>query len=366
MKVKKKIIFCCFVFFLLVLGLNIHSKEEKDKKKKNTKLIVIPVVSYTPETRFGGGAAAGFYFRPEKASKEIRPSSVETLHQYTQNKQIYSYFGLSLYLREELYHFLGIFEYRKWPNYFYGIGNDTLKEAEEIYTPLMSRIDINLEKRLKKNLYLGLRYRYMNHKIKEVLPGGILSSGNIIGSEDSKASGFGAAFVLDTRDNIFSPYTGRFYEFSIISYNALFGSDYSFTSVLINLRNYWKVFSSHVIAVQAYLSSNFGDPPFYMLSLMGGQELMRGYYRGRFRDKNLLAFQFEYRLPLTKRFRFITFAGLGNVSEDLFDIKFKKSKYSVGIGLRYTISPKERLCLRMDYGTGKGTSGYYFGVNEAF
>ena len=34
-----------------------------------------------------------------------------------------------------------------------------------------------------------------------------------------------------------------------------------------------------------------------MLSLMGGESLMRGYYLGRYRDKNLVAGQVEYILP---------------------------------------------------------------------
>ena len=338
----------------------------KEKKKKNNTFLIIPIISYTPETRFGGGVAAGIYLWPKQATEKTRPSSMETLHQYTQNKQLYSYLGANFYLKDELFHILAVFEYKNWPNYFYGTGDNTLKENREIYTPIMKRFSLDIEKKIKPSIYFGFRYRFVHHKIIESEKNGYFSTGSIKGSEKGISSGLGLSLVLDTRDNIFSPYKGRFYEFSLTAYNRLFGSDYSFTTFTIDIRNYWKVFSSHVIAAQLYVNSIMGEPPFYKLSLLGGQYLLRGYYLGRFRDKNLVAFQIEYRFPIMKRFRFVTFAGIGNVAERIFNLGLKQIKYSVGIGIRYSLSKKDRICARLDYGVGKDMTGVYFGINEAY
>ncbi len=38
-----------------------------------------------------------------------------------------------------------------------------------------------------------------------------------------------------------------------------------------------------------------------MMPLLGSDERMRGYYRGRYRDKNVVSGQLEYRRQLTRR-----------------------------------------------------------------
>lgn len=40
-----------------------------------------------------------------------------------------------------------------------------------------------------------------------------------------------------------------------------------------------------------------------MMPLLGSDERMRGYYRGRYRDKNVVSGQLEYRRQLTWRHR---------------------------------------------------------------
>jgi len=112
-----------------------------------------------------------------------------------------------------------------------------------------------------------------------------------------------------------------------------------------------------------------GDPPFQSLSLLGDsgkQNLMRGYYRGRYRDKNIIVFQTEYRIPLWWRFGAVAFIGVGNVASAFDMFKIKTVKYSYGAGLRFQLDDKEKINLRIDIGFGKETSGFYFTIGEAF
>ena len=87
---------------------------------------------------------------------------------------------------------------------------------------------------------------------------------------------------------------------------------------------------------------------------------MRGYYLGRYRDKILMTFQAEYRIPAWWRFGLVGFAGVGDVASKFAKFKLADFKYSVGAGLRFLLDPKEGTCLRADFGFGKGTSGFYF------
>lgn len=93
---------------------------------------------------------------------------------------------------------------------------------------------------------------------------------------------------------------------------------------------------------------------------------MRGYYKGRYRDRSLLALQAEFRFPVWKRFSAVVFGGFGQVANGLGRLQFDGFKYSVGLGLRFLVVPKEGTNLRVDQAFGRGSSGFYFNANEAF
>ena len=94
---------------------------------------------------------------------------------------------------------------------------------------------------------------------------------------------------------------------------------------------------------------------------------MRGYYDGRFRDKNQVVLQAEYRVPLFWRLGMVAFGGFGTVSNNFSDLDIQYLKYSSGLGLRVALNKSEKLNLRLDYGIGQGKAkGFYFQLGEAF
>jgi len=110
-----------------------------------------------------------------------------------------------------------------------------------------------------------------------------------------------------------------------------------------------------------------GDPPFQMLNKLGGSYWMRGYYEGRYRDKNMLTFQAEYRFPVVWRFGGAAFAGIGDVAEELDAFRFDEFKYSLGFGVRFMFDTQERINARLDIGFNTdGDMGIYALVLEAF
>ena len=93
---------------------------------------------------------------------------------------------------------------------------------------------------------------------------------------------------------------------------------------------------------------------------------MRGYYEGRYRDRQYVMTQLEYRFPIWKGFRGAVFAGAGDVADELSHFSRPEFKHSLGGGLRYVLIPKEQISLRVDVGYGAGSDALYIGVNEAF
>jgi len=57
---------------------------------------------------------------------------------------------------------------------------------------------------------------------------------------------------------------------------------------------------------------------------------------------------------------------MGDVAGIFSDFGLKSVKYSYGIGFRYILDKEEKINLRVDIGFGQNTSGFYFGVEEAF
>ncbi len=93
---------------------------------------------------------------------------------------------------------------------------------------------------------------------------------------------------------------------------------------------------------------------------------MRGYFEGRFRDKDLLAVQLEYRFPIFWRIGGAVFAGAGTVAPDVARFSVGQVKPGLGLGLRFMYDLVERMNVRVDVGFGKNSSGIYMTANEAF
>jgi len=95
---------------------------------------------------------------------------------------------------------------------------------------------------------------------------------------------------------------------------------------------------------------------------------MRGYYDGRYRDKDQVVLQAEYRMPVYRRLGAVVFGGIGNVSNNCDYIALEGLKYSYGGGLRIALTRSEKLNLRLDYGISRGarSKGFYFQLGEAF
>ena len=93
---------------------------------------------------------------------------------------------------------------------------------------------------------------------------------------------------------------------------------------------------------------------------------MRGYFYGRYRDLNYLAGQAEYRTHLWRKLGGVVFAGLGSVGSSGQPMTIATTRWSLGVGLRFLFDAKQHINLRADLGIGDGSTGVYFGMEEAF
>jgi outer membrane protein assembly factor BamA len=349
------------------------SADEQDQKpeKKGDEIeeddsgfVALPVVYYTPETQLALGVGGMYYFH--LSGLGYRSSSLQLFSVYTTNNQFQLEVVPELYWDEDRFRFRGSFSADRFVDRFFGIGNTTPKDSEEQFKSRKMNVALNLQARVFSSYYAGLEYRFRWEKITEFDPEGQLKNSGYLGVEPGVSSGFSLFAVKDSRDTLYSPLSGAFHQLSYGWFRSWMGSDFEFTRAKADLRRYIQLTGRHILALQAFIESLTGHPPFQMLALFGGQERMRGHYLGRYRDKFMAAVQAEYRFPLYKRFHGNLFAGLGDVAPSWQDFTLDNLKYSLGGGLRYLFDPDEGLVLRLDLGFARDDFGFYISVLQAF
>jgi outer membrane protein assembly factor BamA len=329
-------------------------------------LTAIPFLYYTPETKLAFGGGGVLTFRAGRKKAETRTSSVWAFGTYNLARQFQVVVKPEIYLSRDTFFLSGNLRYERTPQKFFGVGNDMPDSAEESYTPRVVIVQLGVKKKFLGHLFAGVQYDFEQMTMENVEPGGMLEAGEIPGSRGGLLSGFGISLDWDTRDAVIFPRKGIFLQFTADTYGAMTGSDFTFTSLKFDFRKYVPVAADQVLAIQALLRSGGGEVPFHKLALLGGESLLRGYYRGRYRDRDILAVQAEYRVTVWKRIGVAGFAGLADVFPRLAEFKLKRLKYSMGTGVRYMVNKREGTNLRMDMAWGKGSFGLYFTAQEAF
>jgi outer membrane protein assembly factor BamA len=326
-----------------------------------------PYVYYTPETEvaFGAGGIMTFYTGKDLV---LRPSKIALSGYYATTGQYKFTLAPQLYFTKNKYFSSAALDFGNYVDKFYGIGKDTpeIDNTRYISQAFGADLDFEIPAPFEVSLRAGLIYDFSTTTIVDKKDNPYLLSGETPGSEGGLISGLGLTWVWDSRDHTFFPNKGGLHRVKAVFYFDEIGSDFDFNKYEADLRQYFAVAPDHVIALQAYGSFARAFPPFYEMPALGGQNRMRGYYQGRYRDKNYLTGQVEYRTYLWWRLGVVGFFGIGEVSERIRDWKIGEFKRSYGFGLRVKFNQTEKVNLRVDFGFGKNTSGVYFGLEEAF
>ncbi len=338
----------------------------QDSTEKNFRFYPLPILSYSPETRgtFGAVGLATFRFKNEPLSS--RNSQFEIGAAYTQEEQLFVYMPFDLFIKNEDWWIRGLTGYYDFRYFFYGIGNQATEDQEELYDLDFFRFRIDALRLVRKHWYLGTRYWLEDYKVVDVEEAGLLGTNDIIGSEEGLVSTAGIISLWDTRDNYNYPSSGHFLEALMLLNAHELGSDFRFSRISLDYA-FYKSIGKNVIASNIFVVGMQGDPPFNELAFIGGSNKMRGYYLGRYRDKNLAIFQVEWRRMLFWRIGLTAFAGFGNVAPELYAFALSNTRSSGGLGFRFQLDDKEKINFRVDYAIGeRGSSGFYVAFREAF
>ncbi len=329
--------------------------------------VVLPVLAYTPDTGLMLGAFALRFFHLDPPGDDTRPSVVSPAIIQTFKSQLMVFLGTDLNWGRGLWHGGLQLGYQKFPDDFYGLGRDVPADPLENYTPEQFSAEAQLDRRVVGDLRLGAGGRISRHQLLETEPGGVLDGGLVPGTGESTIWAPGVLAAWDSRDDTWSPRRGLWLQAGTSFHRALAGENFRFTDYSADLRAYLPAGDRGAIAVQLLHRSIDGDAPFHALPRLGGMEGLRGYSGGRFMDRAMALARAEWRSgPVWKRFGWVVFAGLGDVAPRPGALTTAAGLTTFGGGLRWTVSPAQKVNLRMDFGFGRDEGGFFLSLGEAF
>ena len=335
-----------------------------DLQRKQQRWAVFPVVASSPETGLILGGML-FHFFPTE-TPEQQASAVDLMVYGTTKGQYALKVSPNIFFRDGTYRLNATFSADLWKANYYLPGNDSPDLSEE-YESTNYAVNLNLERRFFDSLFVEFISRYENTEV-DTVPGGLLETGNVLGSLDDEYVGVGLALGYDTRDNTNAPAKGLLSRYEHVSYDESIGSSLDFEIQTFDLRHYQPgpIIENSVLALATQIKSASGDVPFRYLPSPDGTKLLRGIENGRYRDKEMAALQAEYRFPVTGKFAGTVFAEFAQVAADFSDMELDETKSSIGCGVRYALNPEQRFNIRADIGWVDDGVGLIINIREAF
>jgi outer membrane protein assembly factor BamA len=163
----------------------------------------------------------------------------------------------------------------------------------------------------------------------------------------------GAFFEADFRDQPGNPRSGGRYAASWTSFQDRKLGQYDFGQYDVEVQQYFPFFNQRrVIAVRAKTTltqtASGQEVPFFMQPTLGGSEDLRGFREYRFRDRNMVVFNAEYRWEAFSGLDLAAFADAGQVAPKPEDLRFADFQKSYGAGFRF--NTEKSVFLRVDLG----------------
>jgi len=361
--------FVLYLFFITSAQANIklyknyfsyYSGDINDTLQK-PRIFFVPVITYAPETNVALGISGiCSYQNPSSDTSYLQLTAI-----YTFNQQTIVDAALRHYFHNNKNLLLANTVYKNFPEYFYGLGNTTPDSLSQLISTHSLRVNIEWYQQIKSYWYVGgiihmLDYFsiHANDANKIPLPE--------LGNNGGYALGLGASILHDSRDNAYNATKGWYLCANVVSFNQQLGSAYNFVKSNVDARYYYSTNSKTVLAGQLLYQGNSGNVPFWQTAALGGSNMMRGLYAGRYRDNYLLAAQSEWRYQFSKKWGITAFAALGKVSNTLNELNMNNLHASYGIGFRRRIAKNNKINIRIDMARSGHVTNLYVNLAEAF
>ena len=259
---------------------------------------------------------------------------------------------------------------------FYGIGNDSRREDRTNFYDEITLSRIWGKRRVYKPFWAGayaeLRHEFTTEGEGDWAPDTFSEKWfpNLLGKGAFWANRIGAFVLMDTRDSYYIPTKGGYRQLEYYSVPDWLGNDWEFEYWYLDLRQFIPIRQPRkdILALRLQAMRAGGGPiPFYELAIDGSEYTLRGYYDGRFRDRDMISMNTEWRHNLWKIMDMHFFYDVGRVFGDIFeeaDLIPTDLHQAYGIGFRITIPPN--VVMRGDVGWSNTDQVFYFNFGQTF
>ncbi|GJM62508.1 BamA/TamA family outer membrane protein [Persicobacter diffluens] len=357
-------------------------KQQRDSirqhKIKAGKSIFTPIIApgYTPE--FGALIAVGgiWSFKTNPADQKIERSSIPFTAAYSTTgavivdaRPVTFWFEDKLRISAEIW-------LKNLPDNYWGIGYQKATDIPkgENTTAYLRRwrwINPQFLYQFKRHYFAGLNVD-INFTQGDEESEGVFNDENYQEYNDKPFNaGLGLILRHDSRDFPVNAHSGWYLDVNATAFSQKLGGDNNYEIYQLDYRYYVTLGrDGRTLAWQIKSRIGIGGIPYGEMSKLGNPFDLRGYTWGRYRDKSLFFILPEYRHMFAKsngtvsRHGFVLWAGtgtvfdIGNTSEDV--------RLLPNGGFGYRLELQDRLNLRVDFGFGHDTFGFYFNFLEAF
>lgn len=269
-------------------------------------------------------------------------------------------------------------ELRVAQNYLdtYGLGANTPESAKSVVVYNQFRLYAVFHRKLVWYFYTGAGID-INHlsNIEEENPGtedsafkeyGIGTSGN------SLSTGLTFNLLRDNRFNSVNP-EGGFYTTMVFKiHDKVIGNEYTWQSLYIDGRKYIKFSDQRhsILAFWAIYWGTYGDVPYLSLpgtSMEYNSRTGRGYSLGRYRGKQMVYAESEYRFDISANGLWggVVFANIQSYTEP-DSKKFEYIKPAIGTGIRLKFDKRSQTNVTLDFAVGVDSYNLRLNLGEVF
>jgi outer membrane protein assembly factor BamA len=325
---------------------------------------VIPGPHYSSTVGLGLGIVATGLYSLDRSDSTLQKSNVTLFTDVTtKGFLMMGVKGNNIFKKERYRLDYRLYVYT-FPTLFWGIGydNGNVDANETDYRRFKVEAMGRFLFRIAPKFYIGPMVNYQYVRASDIDAEGLpLFQGQRQVVTTAQA---GFSMTYDTRDFILNAYRGWFLQLDQLFAPRFIGNRYCFSATELTASTYRRIWQGGILAGEWHSRFTYGRPAWCMLNDVGTTSRMRGYYEGRYRDKNIMELQVELRQHVWKRNGVAVWVGAGDVFPRFDALRWRTVLPNAGVGYRWAF--KQRVNIRIDYGVTKNGGGFMFNINEAF
>jgi Omp85 superfamily domain len=264
--------------------------------------------------------------------------------------------------------------YRYWPRErFYGLGSDSLSDERTSFLRKGHEFRGDATYALVPSVKVGGIAAYRHETIG---PGHapafpsieeIFTPAEAPGLDQQPDYLWSGTFVdVDYRDQPKNTRSGGHFRISYDRWHDLDDLGFSYRDLRFEALHAFRIFDKKRVFIARAIARSTDSPsgnvvPFYAQPTLGGSTTLRGFDEFRFRDRNALLINAEYRWEAFSGLDMAIFGDWGDVGREWDDIDFKKLRSDYGIGFRFNTF--RSVFLRIDLARSRQEG---FRLNTAF